>query len=106
MPAQDKYHNAVVHALEKDGWTIENEQYLLVVEYRTLWIDLLVSRSDDERAILVEVKSFLSSSQIEDMANAIGKYVMYSAILEENEIDMPLNLAVPRHAYEGIFSER
>ena len=105
MPAKDKYHDTVIRALEKDGWLIESEQYVLIVENRVLWIDLLISDSDKQETLLVEVKSFTSASQVEDLANAIGKYFLYSAILEDNDAKIPLYLAIPETAYHGIFNE-
>lgn len=106
MSRKDIYHDTVVEALKKDGWVIETEQALLVVENRQLWVDLRVSNSGNQRTILVEVKSFISSSQVDDLANAVGKYVVYHAIIEDNELDEALYLAVPQVAYEGVFSER
>lgn len=106
MPAKDKYHDTVVNALQKDGWTIDTEQYLLIVENRLLWIDLHATNLQMQRAILIEIKSFLSASQVDDIANAIGKYVMYRAIIEQKNIDLELYLAIPRQAFDGIFSEK
>ena len=106
MPRKDIFHDTVVNALKKDGWTIVREQATLVVENRQLWVDLQVSNAGNQRTILVEVKSFISGSQVEDLANAIGKYVMYRVIMEDNELDEELYLAVPDSAYEGIFAER
>lgn len=77
MPAKDKYHDTVIKALKKDGWVVE--QYALFIENCVLWIDLLVSYIN-QKALLFEVKSFTSASPVEDLANAIGKYFMYSAI--------------------------
>ncbi len=76
MPAKDKYHDVVIRALQKDGWIINDEQYILITQKRLLWIDLLVSDVSDSRQVLVEVKSFISLSAVEDFANAIGKYLI------------------------------
>jgi XisH protein len=105
MPRKDIYHDTVVKALKKGGWIIESEQALLIIENRQLWVDLRVSNAEIQRTILVEVKSFISASQVEDLANAVGKYVMYRAIIEDNELDEELYLAIPQSAYDGIFSE-
>lgn len=106
MPAKDKYHDVVIRALQKDGWSIDAEQYVLIVEKRVLWIDLLISNMKNQQALLIEVKSFTSASQVEDLANAIGKYFLYSAILNNDNVDLELFIAIPEKAYEGIFSER
>lgn len=49
MPAKDKYHDVVIRALQKDGWIINDEQYILITQKRLLWIDLLVSDVSDSR---------------------------------------------------------
>jgi XisH protein len=103
MPRKDIYHDTVVKALKKEGWIIESEQALLIIENRQLWVDLRVSNAEMQRTILVEVKNFISASQVEDLANAVGKYVMYRAIIEDNELDEELYLAIPQSAYDGIF---
>ena len=58
MPAKDKYHDTVVIALEKAGWTIADEQILLAIDNRHLWVDIQASKEDEARVILVEVKGF------------------------------------------------
>ena len=39
MPAKDKYHDAVVGALEKEGWDVASQSYLRVGK-RVVWVDL------------------------------------------------------------------
>lgn len=104
MPKKDKYHDLVIRALQKDGWILIKEQVMLYVESRILKVDLHLQRQREE--ILVEVKSFDSGSPVIDITEAVGKYTVYHAILEDNQDNRPLYLAIPRTAYEGIFSER
>jgi hypothetical protein len=107
MPAKDIYHDAVVNALRKDGWTIVTEQYTLGVDEKRVWIDIRAARENLRRIILIEVKSFHNlQDSIEALANAIGKYALYSAIIEIKDIREDLFLAIPRLAYEGIFRTR
>ena len=40
MPAKDRYHDTVVRALQKDGWTILDEQVGLFVPSRRLWEEI------------------------------------------------------------------
>jgi hypothetical protein len=106
MPAKDIYHDTVKHALVKDGWTITKEQFKLPSPNRNLWVDMRAEKESASRVILVEVKSFENvSSPIEYASAAVGKYLLYRTILTHAEIDIPLFLAVPRSAWEGIFSE-
>jgi hypothetical protein len=103
MPAEDFYHQTVVAALEKAGWYVVRRQPRLQLAERWLWIDMIVGR-DDER-IYMEVKGFEVGAQIEYLAAAIGKYLLYRAVLDETNITIPLYMAVPHQAYEGILSE-
>jgi XisH protein len=58
MPAKDRYHDVVVRALQKDGWTILAEQVALSMPTRRVWIDIRASKNAGAIAILVEVKGF------------------------------------------------
>lgn len=106
LPAKDNYHDAVANALIKEGWTISPKQKLLLVGKRHLWIDIEAIKASENLAILVEVKGFeYSPSPIEYLAEVIGKYTLYSGILEYINSHLPLYLAVPIQAYTGILSE-
>lgn len=39
MPAKDKFPDAVKHALEKDGWTVTNENLRLIFDGSSTYID-------------------------------------------------------------------
>lgn len=106
MPAKDRYHDTVIRALQKAGWSLITEQVAIIVEDRRLWIDIRASKQTENRAILIEVKGFEGMpSPIEYLANAAGKYAMYRAALDYLRIDVPLYMAVPDAAYRGILSE-
>jgi len=107
LPAKDRYHDTVIRALTKEGWQITSEQFPVIVEDRHLWIDIRAEREQEQLAILVEVKGFENSpSPIEALANAAGKYSLYLAALEYADVSLPLYLAVPTQAYNGILSEK
>jgi hypothetical protein len=106
MPAKDRYHDTVVRALQKDGWTIEKEQVKYVMAGRRIWIDIRASKASQEMIILVEVKGFENMlSPIDFLASAIGKFVLYQTALYSLKINIPLYMAVPEAAYNGILSE-
>jgi hypothetical protein len=106
LPAKDRYHDTVIHALTKAGWTLISEQIAVIVENRRLWIDIRAQKVRENRAILIEVKGFESMpSPVEYLASATGKYALYRAALEYLKIDLPLYMAVPDAAYRGILSE-
>jgi hypothetical protein len=105
MPAKDKFHDLVIRALQKANWMVIKEQQRLYIESRILKVDLHLKNQEQDE-ILVEVKSFDSGSSVVDITDAIGKYTVYRAILDDNEDKHLLYLAIPKTAYEGIFSER
>lgn len=81
MPARNKYHDAVIQALEADGWTITDDP--LQIEYggRRLFIDLGAERAPiaAERGgerIAVEVASFVAESAVRDLQEAVGQFVV------------------------------
>jgi hypothetical protein len=77
------------------------------VDEKRVWIDIQAAKESIRRIILIEVKSFHNlQNSIESLANTIGKYSLYSAIIELKEIREDLFLAIPRLAYEGIFRTR
>jgi hypothetical protein len=105
MPAIDRYHDTVKHALIKDGWTIDAEQVTFITAGRQVVIDLKVSKNNRDEIILVEVKGF-ERSPIEQLATAIGKLQIYRFVIADLGQTIPLWLAVPDFAYEGILTEK
>ncbi len=107
MPVKDRYHDTVVRALSKDGWTVTGEQVRLRILGRRLWVDIRAVKADKSVSILVEVKGFENApSPVEYLASAVGKYVLYASILNDLKSDERLYLAVPELAYNGILSEK
>ena len=106
MPAKDRHHDAVVHALIKAEWVITDEQVAVILGERRLWIDIEAVDPSGRRVILVEVKGFEHMpSPVDYLADAVGKYVLYRAALTYGEVETPLFMAIPVAAYNGIFSE-
>jgi XisH protein len=99
MPAKDAYHDAVRNALVKDGWTITADPLRLVWGERDFFVDLgaerVVAAEKAGRRIAVEVKSFLGASPMHDLELALGQFLLYRSILEEQEPDRLLFLAIP-----------
>ena len=110
MPARNVEHDAVVAALQADGWTITADPHSLFIGRRRLYVDLAGERtslaaSRYEERIAVEVQSFLSNSDINDFHRAIGQYIVYRATLRVLDPGRVLYLAVAEAVYTGIFSE-
>jgi hypothetical protein len=111
MSAKNIYHDAVVHALIADGWTITDDPLRISFGNRDLYVDLGAERSTigaekGEQRIAVEVQSFLNPSPVRDLEEAVGQYEIYRAILVENASDRSLYLAVPLRIYESLLTER
>lgn len=106
MPAKDRFHPSVVRALTKDGWQISEEQYKLIIGERRLWIDLQVSKPEQNLTILIEIKDLENSaSAVAALGDTVGQYLLYQVALLANDLAFPLYLAVPESAYQGILSE-
>ena len=106
MPARDRYHDVVVRALRKAGWTILAEQVAVSMPTRRVWIDIRASKNPDTFAILVEVKGFERlAAPVAYLADTIGQCVLYQTILEYAGVTDPLYLAVPAAALTGILGE-
>ena len=55
----------------------------------------MVAAEKAGRRIAVEVKSFLSDSQMRDLELALGQFLLYRSILEEQDPDRMIFLAIP-----------
>ena len=55
----------------------------------------MVAAEKAGKRIAVEVKSFLGASQMHDLEVALGQFLLYRSILEEQEPDRLLFLAIP-----------
>ncbi|MBO0611622.1 XisH family protein [Thiothrix fructosivorans] len=108
MPRLDIYHETVKHALVKDGWTITHDPYKLTIGKKRLFADLgaemLLSAEKGMRRIVVEIKSFTGASDVNDLEQAIGQYVLYKQIMLQTEPDRELFLAVTNKVANTIFS--
>ena len=51
MPAKDIYHQAVKHALLKDGWTILSEDYVLEYDGDKLYADIAAQKYSNNEVL-------------------------------------------------------
>ena len=109
MPALDIFHDEVKNALVKDGWTISDDPLSIRFGKKLLYVDLAAQRLlGAERAgskIAVEIKSFVGKSDVLDLEQALGQFILYKELLGETEPDRVLYLAVEEAAYEAVFEE-
>lgn len=109
MPAKDVYHNNVKTALEKDGWTLTHDPLVLQYGAKDLFVDLgaqrvLAAEKKGEK-IAVEIKSFIGKSQVANLEQALGQYILYCDVLQKIEPDRSLYLAVNDKIYSDLFLE-
>ena len=109
MPAKDIYHNTVKKALIRDGWIITDDPLILSIGKKDVFVDLgaekLIAAEKENQKIAVEIKSFIGRSQVNDLENALGQYILYYEIILENQENRLLFLALKKSAYEEIFEE-
>lgn len=110
MPAKDLYHDAVKNALVKDGWTITHDPLRLRLRRgKSLFVDLgaerLLAAERGPEKIAVEIKSFARASDMKDLEDAVGQFVLYAHLLMRSDPDRVLYLAVPELARRNVFEE-
>ncbi len=109
MPKLDIIHNAVKNALIKDGWLITDDPYVIQYRKTVLYADLGAERpiaaERDGQKLVVEVKSFIGASKIQDLKEALGQYDIYRYLLEETAPDRKLYIAISNVAYNTFFTQ-
>ncbi len=110
MATIDIIHEAVKNALIKDGWIITHDPYVIRYEEVALFADLGAERALaaelSGRQIVVEVKSFVGRSPIQDMKIALGQYDLYRGFLELVAPERELYLGISSAAYESLFGQK
>jgi ferric iron reductase protein FhuF len=106
--AKDAFHQQVKNALIKDGWVITNDPLIIrISEAIKVQIDLAaesaIAAERNTEKIAVEIKSFISGSDISEFHTALGQYLNYCQALEENEPERIVYLAVPSETYLDFF---
>jgi XisH protein len=110
MPAKDKYHDTVKNALIKDGWTITHDPLRIrLARGKNLFVDLgaerLLAAERGVEKIAVEVKSFTRPSDMKDLEEAIGQFVLYARLLKRYYPEHNLYLAVTEDTRRTVFEE-
>ncbi|NES21535.1 MAG: fatty-acid synthase [Symploca sp. SIO3E6] len=109
MPALDIYHDAVKNALVKDGWTISHDPFHLRWGKKDMYVDLgawqLLTAEREESKIAVEIKSFVGTSEMEDLKYAVGQFILYRAVMRQTDPDRTLYLAVRKITFDSLFEE-
>ncbi|MBE9006647.1 XisH family protein [Fortiea sp. LEGE XX443] len=108
--AKDRFHNIVRNALEKDGWKITADPYEINLDDVDFEIDLaaeqLLAAEQEGRKIAVEIKSFISPSNVSEFHTALGQFLNYRDALDKIESDRLLYLAVRAPIYQSFFQRK
>jgi len=109
MPAKDFYHDNLKRALINDGWKITHDPLTFKWGKKDIYIDLgaeeIIAAEKSGRRIAVEVKSFIGDSEVEDLKNAVGQFVLYHDIMDRVAPDRILYLAIREATYADVFQE-
>ena len=106
--AKDIIHDAVKNALLKDGWHITDDPFRMEYEEIEVFADLAAERSPivaekEGQKIVVEIKTFAGRSFIRQLQQALGQYSLYLDMIELNELDYELYLAISHSTYFDFF---
>lgn len=108
MPAKDIYYDTVKIALQKNGWIVTHDPFPLQIGKKRLSADLgaerLISAEKETQKIVVEVKSFVGQSDVKDLEQELGQYILYRQGSDNMRIERDLYLAVPRPTFNSVFS--
>jgi XisH protein len=90
-------------------WQISHDPYSLKIGKKDLFIDLgcekLLTAEKGTQKIAVEIKSFVSPSEIRDLEIVLGQYVLYQNVLGRTEPDRTLYLAIRQSSFIKLFEQ-
>jgi hypothetical protein len=106
MPRLDRIHNAVKNAPINDGWKIIHDPFTMRRGRVKLQADLaaekMLAAEKDGEKIVVEIKSFMSKSQLRELEQAIGQYSLYREYLKILQAPYQIFLALSEDAYQSL----
>jgi hypothetical protein len=106
--ARDKYHFVVRTALEKAGWVVTDDPFVMNIGKTDLQIDLgaerILAAEQGNQKIAIEIKVFGQVSLVQAFHTAVRQYMNYRVNLEEYHPERQLFLAVPIDIFQTFFS--
>lgn len=108
--ARPRYLSRPHSQCPRKGWLITHDPYRLKLSRgKNLFIDLgaerLIAAQRNEEAITVEIKSFRSASDIKDLEDALGQFILYRQLLKRYDPNRKLYLAIPDNVRISVFEE-
>jgi len=105
--SKDFYHDAVIKALEKSGWSITDDPLAFrvgEVDFKVdLGAELLIGAQKEDLKIAVEIKTFIGQSLVSSFHQAVGQYENYRIALNEIHEQRTLYLAIPLLIWDEFF---
>ena len=109
MPAKDIFHDCVKNALIKAEWSITHDPFRIRLTRKNLFVDLgaerLIAADRGTEKIAVERKRFTRASDIKDLEDALGQFILYERLLIRYAPERKLYLAVSESVYQTVFEE-
>ncbi len=105
MPAIDECQPQMIRALAKEGWLVTHQPFAIrISKTEGVYADLRLQHHQYQQTIIVvEVKCFPETrSLLDEFYHAVGQYLFYRQVLAQKNINIPLFLAIPTHAYEKL----
>lgn len=107
--ARDLFHQTVRDALEEDGWTITHDPFVLKSGGLRMEVDLAAEQvfaaEREKEQIVIEVKSFIGKSKLNDFYEAKGQYDMYRRGLKKEGVRRKLYLAIDVDVFDTFFQK-
>ncbi|WP_342597927.1 element excision factor XisH family protein [Cyanobacterium aponinum UTEX 3222] len=104
------FHQAVLIAIEKDGWHITHDPFFLKLNDIEFYVDLgaerLITAERSGQKIAIEIKSFLGASAVKEFHLALGQFLNYRLALKQLEPERTLYLAIPKDTYQDFFARQ
>ena len=64
----------------------------------------LINAEKGTQKIVVEIKSFVGRSDVRDLEQALGQYILYREVLNEMRSERNLYLAISQPAFKSVFT--
>jgi XisH protein len=74
-----------------------------------MFVDLgaerLIGATKGTKKIAVEIKSFIGESEVNDLENALGQYLLYRSVMKKSKPERTLYLAVSEEAWANVLTD-
>lgn len=93
-----------MHKTTLDPYRLEYEDVEL---YPDLAVEKVISEEQKQRKIIIEIKSFISSSLMKDFELALGQYILYRDLIQLAQDEyQEIYLAIKDEIYDTFFQRK